>query len=164
MAEKWAKTSFPPSSGVMNPKPLLSLNHFTVPVAPLSMPGLVTVDVQSASAPSQVQVTFPPSFVHAHVAITCSLEASALDDETAVDAAGAALDARTPEAAALGVDAVVVEPQPERRSAPAAAKETTIAETVLGAGIARNLSSCPRCTRSVKIEYCFTKADEQIAH
>lgn len=33
MAEKWAKTSSPPSSGVMNPKPLESLNHFTVPVA-----------------------------------------------------------------------------------------------------------------------------------
>src|SRR5688572_14211656 len=29
----WAKRSLPPSSGVMNPKPLESLNHFTVPVA-----------------------------------------------------------------------------------------------------------------------------------
>src|SRR5882724_1880190 len=27
-----ANRSFPPSSGVMNPKPLESLNHFTVPV------------------------------------------------------------------------------------------------------------------------------------
>ena len=33
IAEKWAKTSSPPSSGVMNPKPLASLNHLTVPVA-----------------------------------------------------------------------------------------------------------------------------------
>src|SRR4051812_27012752 len=29
----WTKRSFPPSSGVMNPKPFSSLNHFTVPVA-----------------------------------------------------------------------------------------------------------------------------------
>src|SRR2546422_6081447 len=28
----WANRSLPPSSGVMNPKPLESLNHFTVPV------------------------------------------------------------------------------------------------------------------------------------
>src|SRR5580765_2921163 len=28
----WAKRSLPPSSGVMNPKPFESLNHFTVPV------------------------------------------------------------------------------------------------------------------------------------
>src|SRR5690242_11831328 len=33
MAEKWAKTSLPPSSGVMKPKPLSALNHLTVPVA-----------------------------------------------------------------------------------------------------------------------------------
>src|SRR5450432_3364851 len=31
--EKWAKTSGVPSSGVMNPKPLVALNHFTVPAA-----------------------------------------------------------------------------------------------------------------------------------
>src|SRR5690349_25003453 len=35
MAEKWAKTSAPPSSGVMNPKPLSALNHFTTPVTML---------------------------------------------------------------------------------------------------------------------------------
>src|SRR3954451_19124300 len=29
----WTKRSFPPSSGVMKPKPFSSLNHFTVPVA-----------------------------------------------------------------------------------------------------------------------------------
>src|SRR5512135_1799808 len=28
----WTKTSFPPSSGWMKPKPLVLLNHFTVPV------------------------------------------------------------------------------------------------------------------------------------
>src|SRR5690606_23249375 len=33
MAEKCANRSSPPSSGVMKPKPLESLNHFTVPVA-----------------------------------------------------------------------------------------------------------------------------------
>src|SRR2546423_3770378 len=29
----WTKRSLPPSSGVMKPNPLSSLNHFTVPVA-----------------------------------------------------------------------------------------------------------------------------------
>src|ERR1700722_11440143 len=33
MAEKWTKTSWPPSSGLMNPKPLSALNHLTVPCA-----------------------------------------------------------------------------------------------------------------------------------
>src|SRR6186713_3137904 len=32
IAEKWANRSSPPPSGVMNPNPLASLNHFTVPV------------------------------------------------------------------------------------------------------------------------------------
>src|SRR5882762_6461665 len=32
IAEKWANRSLPPPSGVMNPKPLESLNHLTVPV------------------------------------------------------------------------------------------------------------------------------------
>jgi hypothetical protein len=32
MAEKWAKRSSPPSSGVINQKPFESLNHFTTPV------------------------------------------------------------------------------------------------------------------------------------
>src|SRR5690606_20483085 len=31
MAEKWTNTSSLPSSGAMKPKPLASLNHFTVP-------------------------------------------------------------------------------------------------------------------------------------
>ena len=31
--EKWTKTSFDPSSGVIKPKPLSPLNHFTVPCA-----------------------------------------------------------------------------------------------------------------------------------
>src|SRR5688572_13604801 len=35
MAEKCAKRSSLPSSGVMNPYPFASLNHFTVPVAML---------------------------------------------------------------------------------------------------------------------------------
>src|SRR5688500_15825911 len=33
IAEKCAKRSSPPPSGVMKPKPFESLNHFTVPVA-----------------------------------------------------------------------------------------------------------------------------------
>src|SRR4029078_12787985 len=33
MPEKWTKASFPPSSGVMKPKPFSSLNHLTTPVA-----------------------------------------------------------------------------------------------------------------------------------
>src|SRR6266545_1182749 len=33
MAVWWQKTSSPPPSCVMNPKPFASLNHFTVPVA-----------------------------------------------------------------------------------------------------------------------------------
>src|SRR5438132_13473991 len=33
IAEKCANRSSPPPSGVMKPKPLASLNHFTVPVA-----------------------------------------------------------------------------------------------------------------------------------
>ena len=32
IAEKCAKTSSPPSSGVIKPKPFASLNHLTVPV------------------------------------------------------------------------------------------------------------------------------------
>ena len=32
ISEKWAKRSSPPPSGLMKPKPLESLNHFTVPV------------------------------------------------------------------------------------------------------------------------------------
>src|SRR6185369_12947999 len=36
IAEKWAKRSSPPPSGVMKPKPFASLNHLTVPVDILS--------------------------------------------------------------------------------------------------------------------------------
>ncbi|MEH7876270.1 hypothetical protein V7799_00610 [Rhizobium laguerreae] len=32
-AEIWTNTSALPSSGSMNPKPFVALNHFTVPVA-----------------------------------------------------------------------------------------------------------------------------------
>src|SRR6185503_17734392 len=38
IAEKCAKRSSPPPSGVMNPKPFASLNHFTVPVAISNFP------------------------------------------------------------------------------------------------------------------------------
>ena len=37
IAEKCAKRSSPPASGVTKPKPLESLNHFTVPSAILSL-------------------------------------------------------------------------------------------------------------------------------
>src|SRR5438477_12795210 len=37
MAEWWTKQSFWPPSGVMKPKPLASLNHFTVPVVRISI-------------------------------------------------------------------------------------------------------------------------------
>src|SRR2546423_2633562 len=40
ICEKCANKSLPESSGVMNPKPLSSLNHFTVPVAIFSPSGL----------------------------------------------------------------------------------------------------------------------------
>src|SRR5918911_253960 len=33
MDEKWTKTSAPPPSGLMKPKPFSPLNHFTVPEA-----------------------------------------------------------------------------------------------------------------------------------
>src|SRR5678815_4576287 len=38
IAEKCANRSSPPPSGVMNPNPLASLNHFTVPVGILLVP------------------------------------------------------------------------------------------------------------------------------
>jgi hypothetical protein len=37
----WTKRSLEPSSGVMKPKPLSSLNHLTVPVAMLFLHGVV---------------------------------------------------------------------------------------------------------------------------
>src|SRR4051794_38973077 len=59
MPEWWTKRSAPWSSGVMNPKPLSSLNHFTVPVAiwplhcafaePHARPGSGNVPVSSPS-------------------------------------------------------------------------------------------------------------------
>jgi len=56
----------------------------------------------------------------------------------------------------------VEEPQPDTRSAPAAAKETSNAEIVLGARITRNLSSCQRCTRSDSTEYCCPSDHGQV--
>src|SRR3982750_4281800 len=43
MAEKWTNTSFDPSSGVMNPKPLVPLNHFTTPSAMAKDPSVLTL-------------------------------------------------------------------------------------------------------------------------
>src|SRR5260221_14225934 len=54
MAEKWANRSSPPPSGVMNPKPFASLNHFTVPVAimlrPQRMNGMLSFGQQGLPA------------------------------------------------------------------------------------------------------------------
>src|SRR5919106_4549375 len=46
----WAKRSLPPPSGVMNPKPFESLNHFTVPVA-MSYPLLEVAVLTRLSEP-----------------------------------------------------------------------------------------------------------------
>src|SRR5215216_7406366 len=48
MPEKWTKRSLPGSSGVMNPKPLSSLNHFTVPVAMLYLHGVGAANAEDA--------------------------------------------------------------------------------------------------------------------
>src|SRR5437879_2675351 len=54
IAEKWANRSSPPPSGVMNPKPFASLNHFTVPVAimlrPQRMNGMLSFGQQGLPA------------------------------------------------------------------------------------------------------------------
>src|SRR3954467_15097945 len=52
IALKWTKTSAPPPSWVMKPKPFSPLNHFTVPVA-TSVAFLETAD-QQRSAPAMV--------------------------------------------------------------------------------------------------------------
>src|SRR5688572_21976848 len=48
--EKWTKRSRPPSSGVMNPNPLSSENHLTVPV-PTDLTPLAAVVAQVRSVP-----------------------------------------------------------------------------------------------------------------
>src|SRR4029079_13097253 len=65
IAEKCAKRSSPPPSGVMKPKPLASLNHLTVPVAILCCPkkikkGLSPNRVKSLSP--QERTTIQPCF------------------------------------------------------------------------------------------------------
>jgi hypothetical protein len=125
----------------MNPNPLAALNHFTIPVTPLRVLGLATVDLQSASEPSQVQVTSVPSpLSHVHFATTRLSEASADAEGTEAAGAGASLEATDNEASGDGAVAVELDPQPERRSAPAAAAETTNVEIVLDARITRTLS------------------------
>src|SRR5438105_15038847 len=47
----WAKRSLPPSSGVMNPKPFASLNHFTLPVA-MSIPILESKKPRGCPSPA----------------------------------------------------------------------------------------------------------------
>ena len=115
---------------------------------PLSVLGLATVDLQSASEPSQVQVTSVPSpRAHVHFATTRLPEASADAEGTEAAGAGASLEATDNVASGDGAVAVELDPQPERRSAPAAAKETTNAGNILGARTARDLSSFHRRNR-----------------
>ena len=47
MAVWWQKTSSPPSSCVMKPKPFASLNHFTVPVAICRSVSILSVNAQA---------------------------------------------------------------------------------------------------------------------
>src|SRR3954469_19516641 len=49
MPEKWTKASFPPSSGVMKPKPFSSLNHLTTPVA-IHTPPHYLIDARGGAA------------------------------------------------------------------------------------------------------------------
>src|SRR5947207_2156690 len=57
IAEKWAKTSSPPSSGLMKPKPLSALNHLTVPVAILLLSGGRCRNPHRAGPPVAVMIT-----------------------------------------------------------------------------------------------------------
>src|SRR5450432_20191 len=49
MSRKWAKRSAPPASCAMKPKPLLSLNHFTVPVWVVIKNILSTIEMKCAA-------------------------------------------------------------------------------------------------------------------
>src|SRR6187455_1969914 len=51
-AEMWTKTSGPPASGWMKPKPLVALNHLTVPVAINAIPSYCDVAVGKAKRPT----------------------------------------------------------------------------------------------------------------
>jgi hypothetical protein len=146
----------------MNPNPFSVLKNTTVPFfKPFSLLGLATVDLQSASDPSHVHVTFPPSFEHVHFATTCSVATSAGAADMGSAEAGVSLDIAGAEAAD-GAEAVELEPQPESSSAPAAAIATAIVVTNLGACTAQNLSSSPRCTRSDSTEYCCASDHGQV--
>ena len=118
----------------MNPYPFLSLNHVTIPfsVIPLTLLGSATVDLQSASDPSQTQVTSSPSFVHAHFATTCSAVASAGADDMGVDGPGAAGDTSgtAADVATLGADAVAPDEHPAISNTPHTATEPSTAFTL----------------------------------
>src|SRR5215212_6964559 len=55
MAEWWTNRSLPPSSGVMNPKPLSLLNHFTVPFMRIVLHPKVAVGVIDQADSLRVQ-------------------------------------------------------------------------------------------------------------
>src|SRR4051812_12344603 len=57
IAEKWTNASFPPSSGVMKPKPFSSLNHFTTPVA---------IRQHSSLNPACARVSLSTAFPHTY--------------------------------------------------------------------------------------------------
>src|SRR5258706_14175058 len=59
IAEKCANKSSPPSSGVMNPYPLASLNHFTVPV------GIEPSCLNRGTSPTQLCLYFYAAEQHA---------------------------------------------------------------------------------------------------
>src|SRR6185312_16268478 len=64
IAEKCTKTSAPPPSGVMNPKPLASLNHLTVPTAIRKTP----LRNDRFAAWTRRVVEYQPGFSHAQAA------------------------------------------------------------------------------------------------
>src|SRR5437660_840333 len=51
MAEWWTKTSAPPSSGLMNPKPLVALKNLTVPAVML---GILSISRKNRRRPQRV--------------------------------------------------------------------------------------------------------------
>src|SRR5215218_3159649 len=66
IAEWWTNRSLPWSSGVMKPKPLSSLNHFTVPVAMVFPPGICALrDAEGARQQLRTLGTAAAGFVPA---------------------------------------------------------------------------------------------------
>src|SRR5215217_6511480 len=60
--EKCTNASLPPSSGVMNPKPFSSLNHFTTPVANPNTSSQMNPDARGGAAGHCLPACFSPPF------------------------------------------------------------------------------------------------------